>query len=71
VAQGHDVDKRDLTATVEREVLDVRAMRGTVGAWRTWMIIIVPHRVSQDYDDARFFKRMTLIDICCGPPMAR
>jgi hypothetical protein len=26
------------------------------------------NRSSQEYDDGCFFRRQTLIDICCGPP---
>jgi hypothetical protein len=34
------------------------------------MTIVVNHPISQDFDDSRFFQRLTLIDICCGPPDA-
>jgi len=27
--------------------------------------------LSQEFDDTCFFQRLTLIDICCGPPSAR
>jgi len=32
------------------------------------MIIIPKPPLSQEFDDHRFFQRLTLIDICCGPP---
>jgi len=32
------------------------------------MIIEVTHFDSQEFNDSHFFQRLTLIDICCGPP---
>lgn len=32
------------------------------------MIIEVTYSDSQEFDDNRFFQRLTLIDICWGPP---
>lgn len=32
------------------------------------MIIEVTYSDSQEFDDSHFFQRLTLIDICCGPP---
>jgi hypothetical protein len=32
------------------------------------MIIEVAYFDSQEFDDSHFFQRLTLIDICCGPP---
>ena len=32
------------------------------------MIIEVTYFDSQEFDDSHFFQRLTLIDICCGPP---
>jgi len=32
------------------------------------MIIEVTFFDSQEFDDSHFFQRLTLIDICCGPP---
>jgi len=26
-------------------------------------------QISQAFDDSHFFQRLTLIDICCGPPV--
>ncbi len=33
------------------------------------MAIFAPTRTSQKFDDSQFFQRLTLIDICCGPPI--
>jgi hypothetical protein len=35
------------------------------------MIIEVTYSDSQEFDDSHFFQRLTLIDICCGPPAKR
>jgi hypothetical protein len=35
------------------------------------MTIAAPLQISQQFDDSRFFQRLTLIDICCGPPASR
>lgn len=35
---------------------------------RTGMAIFDKNKTSQTFDDSRFFQRLTLIDICCGPP---
>jgi hypothetical protein len=32
------------------------------------MAINSTYRCSQEFDDSFFFQRLTLIDICCGPP---
>jgi hypothetical protein len=32
------------------------------------MAIFQTNRSSQKFDDSHFFQRLTLIDICCGPP---
>jgi hypothetical protein len=32
------------------------------------MTIVTRTRTSQPFDDSHFFQRLTLIDICCGPP---
>jgi hypothetical protein len=36
---------------------------------RVGMAILAPTRTSQKFDDSHFFQRLTLIDICCGPPI--
>ena len=36
----------------------------------TLMTIVALNSFSQEFDDSRFFQRLTLIDICCGPPRA-
>jgi hypothetical protein len=33
------------------------------------MAIFVKNKSSQKFDDSHFFQRLTLIDICCGPPI--
>jgi len=33
------------------------------------MAIFVKTKTSQTFDDSHFFQRLTLIDICCGPPI--
>jgi hypothetical protein len=33
------------------------------------MVIAPTTLCSQDFDDSFFFQRLTLIDICCGPPV--
>jgi len=33
------------------------------------MAIFVKTKASQTFDDSHFFQRLTLIDICCGPPI--
>jgi hypothetical protein len=42
---------------------------GMSGARRSSMTIVLHDSCSQDFDDRHFFQRLTLIDICCGPPM--
>jgi len=37
---------------------------------REGMIIDYIYSCSQEFDDSCFFQRLTLIDICCGPPVA-
>jgi hypothetical protein len=32
------------------------------------MNIVAQNRISQDFDDGLFFQRLTLSDVCCGPP---
>lgn len=32
------------------------------------MAIFGTSKASQKFDDSHFFQRLTLIDICCGPP---
>jgi hypothetical protein len=32
------------------------------------MTSVQRHAASQPFDDSHFFQRLTLIDICCGPP---
>lgn len=32
------------------------------------MAIVSLIETSQTFDDSSFFQRLTLIDICCGPP---
>ncbi len=34
------------------------------------MAIAFKLEASQTFDDSFFFQRLTLIDICCGPPSA-
>jgi hypothetical protein len=41
---------------------------GMSGAQGRLMIIEVTYFDSQEFDDSHFFQRLTLIDICCGPP---
>jgi hypothetical protein len=36
---------------------------------KTVMAIFVESKTSQTFDDSHFFQRLTLIDICCGPPV--
>lgn len=33
------------------------------------MAVFIESKASQTFDDSRFFQRLTLIDICCGPPL--
>jgi hypothetical protein len=33
------------------------------------MAIFIKNKSSQTFDDSHFFQRLTLIDICCGPPI--
>jgi hypothetical protein len=42
---------------------------GMSGARSFNMTIALHDSCSQDFDDSHFFQRLTLIDICCGPPM--
>jgi hypothetical protein len=44
---------------------------GTSSAWTWLMTIDLKFSYSQDFDDSLFFQRLTLIDICCGPPAGR
>jgi hypothetical protein len=34
------------------------------------MTVAIQLETSQTFDDGFFFQRLTLIDICCGPPIA-
>jgi hypothetical protein len=34
------------------------------------MVVETINLRSQEFDDSCFFQRLTLIDICCGPPVA-
>jgi hypothetical protein len=43
-------------------------LRGMFGARSSSMTIALQDSCSQDFDDSHFFQRLTLIDICCGPP---
>jgi hypothetical protein len=36
-----------------------------------YMTIVRNHSFAEDFDDSFFFQRLTLIDICCGPPSGR
>jgi hypothetical protein len=50
----------------------IRFNGGMSGAWgEAGMIIEVIYTASQEFDDSFFFQRLTLIDICCGPPGGR
>jgi hypothetical protein len=36
---------------------------------RVGMAVFIKTKSSQKFDDSHFFQRLTLIDICCGPPV--
>jgi hypothetical protein len=40
-----------------------------VQCWRVGMAVFIKTKSSQKFDDSHFFQRLTLIDICCGPPI--
>jgi len=50
-------------------ILLCEAVAWHVRCLRNGMAIFDPNKTSQKFDDSHFFQRLTLIDICCGPPI--
>ena len=70
-------NKRRVLTTIHRVEISLAWLSGnTVGCAGTFAAspdgVAVANQIetSQKFDDSCFFQRLTLIDICCGPPGA-
>jgi hypothetical protein len=50
-------------------ILTAQTLSWHVQCLSVGMAIFVKNKSSQTFDDSHFFQRLTLIDICCGPPI--
>jgi hypothetical protein len=50
-------------------ILSAELLTWHVQCLSSGMAIFETNKTSQKFDDSHFFQRLTLIDICCGPPI--